>query len=643
MIRALTIRLTLAITCLWAQSGQAASDIDKQRQDYATARQALKAGDVAAFQQRMARLQTYPLRPYLEYEFLKERLNSTPADTLRKFIAANQEAPVSEALHRAWLQHLVRRGEWKAFLKEYGAIDDTELSCYRLQRLLKGGETPGLSEAIGELWLTGHPLPAACEPVFAAWKSAGHMTEERVWARIRLAMERRNLTLARSLAAHLPPVDSVWVERWVAVHKDPLNALRQIAYRVESPIAHHIVMHGIARLAQRDPEVAMEEWGKLKARFPSLVDNEHYVLRSVGIVAAQNHLPLALQWLSALPADVNDDAVQQWRLRAAIRSGAWQSAADFLSFLPDLKQNDGQWRYWKARVMEQVGQKKEARALYAQLSRERSYYGFMAADRLGLAYAFQHASVPVKDEEKAAMAQRPGMVMARELFMLGEIGDARRQWNWMMRKLNNRELQIAAVLANEWGWHDRAILAVNKSDHLDDLELRFPLLYRAMVEASARAHSIDPSWMYGVIRQESVFIPDARSPAGALGLMQVMPATGRFTSRLLKLNVRDNRALLKPENNLRVGAGYLKIVLDQHRGHQTLATAAYNAGPNRVKRWMPEASTMAADVWVETIPYSETRNYVKNVMGFTTVYAHRLGSSGTRLHERMPEVVPLVN
>lgn len=643
MIRTLTIGLSLTIAAFWTLPGQAASDIDAQRRDFASARQALKAGNVGVFKQRLEGLEAYPLRPYVEYEYLKGRLANTPPATLRKFIADNQEAPVSEALHRAWLQQLVRRGEWKTFLKEYGAIDDAELNCYRLQHLLKQGDSPGLTEAIDELWLTGNPLPGACDPVFAAWKKAGNMTEDMVWARIRLAMERRNLTLARSLAAHLPPVDSVWVERWVAVHKDPLKGLRQIAYRVETPIARHIVIHGIARLAQRDPEIAMEEWRKLKERFPALADDEHFVLRVVGIVAAQNHLPSALEWLSALPPDVNDDAVHQWRLRAAIRSGAWKAAAEFLSFLPSPKQNDSQWRYWKARVMEQIGQKKEARALYAELARERSYYGFMAADRLDLAYAFQHASVPVTEAEKAAMAERPGMRMARELFTLGEIGDARRQWNWMMRKLNNRELQIAAVLANEWGWHDRAILTVNKSDHLDDLELRFPLLYRPIVEASARTHNIDPSWMYGVIRQESVFIPDARSSAGALGLMQLLPSTGHFTSRRLKLDVRGTRALLKPENNLRVGAGYLKIVLDQHRGHQTLATAAYNAGPNRIKRWMPEDANMPADVWVETIPFTETRNYVKNVMGFTTVYAHRLGGSDTRLQERMPEVAPLVN
>jgi soluble lytic murein transglycosylase len=206
--------------------------------------------------------------------------------------------------------------------------------------------------------------------------------------------------------------------------------------------------------------------------------------------------------------------------------------------------------------------------------------------------------------------------------------------------MNNRELAVAALVASEWGWHDRAILTASRSDHLDDLEIRFPLLYRESIEASAARHGIDAGWIYGVVRQESAFVPDARSPAGALGLMQLMPATGMLTSRRLNLRVRGTQAILEVETNIKLGVGYLKDVLTRNNDHQALATAAYNAGPNRVTSWMPREA-LDADVWVESIPFNETRDYVKNVMAFTAVYDHRLGLKPVRLKERMPMVTPV--
>jgi soluble lytic murein transglycosylase len=251
----------------------------------------------------------------------------------------------------------------------------------------------------------------------------------------------------------------------------------------------------------------------------------------------------------------------------------------------------------------------------------------------------QHVSIEASPEEISAMLARPGIQMAQELYQMGQVTDARRQWIWTMRRMNNRDLAVAAVIAQQWGWHDRAILTVAKSDHQDDLELRFPLLYRDVIETNASEAGIDPSWVYGVVRQESAFVADARSSAGALGLMQLMPATGKLTGRKLNIPIRNNRALLNIENNLRLGAGYLKEVLGRNKGNQVLATASYNAGPNRVSSWMPQRS-MEADIWVELIPYSETRDYVKNVMSYTTVYDHRLGSRPERLRNRMTDIAP---
>jgi len=616
---------------------------EKQRQQYTQALAALRSGDLARFQKLRDGLNGYVLQPFLDYELLKDRIASTPASKLHDFLERNPEAVVSDQLRKKWLKLLTERGDWNTFISEFRDIDpDNELNCQRLMHLIKASqEQSGLMNEAGKLWLTGSRLPAACEPVFEAWRKAGHMTADMVWARIQIAMEKRNLTLAESLGRYLEPSERVWVQRWLAMHRQPQEELKRFRYPVETPVARSIIRHGVVRLAYTDPDEAMRQWESLKERYEFFGEDEKYVLRWVGILAAQAHHPRAVEWLSAASADMNDETLRQWRVRAAIRNGEWQTGLRFLALLPEPEKKEGEWRYWKARMLERSGEEKQAKILYRALAKERSYYGFLAADRIGQPYAMQHVSVQASPEEVSVTLARPGIQMAKELFTLGDTIAARRQWTWITSRMNNRELAVAAVLARHWGWHDRAILTASKSDHLDDLELRFPVLYRDMVEANATRNNIDPDWVYGVLRQESAFVSDARSGAGALGLMQLMPRTGQLTGRRINLRLPNNTAILNVENNLKLGTSYLRTVLDVNHGHQILATASYNAGPNRVREWLPDDKPLDADAWVDTVPFNETRNYVKNVMAFTTVYGYRLETTLRRLRERMPSVLPM--
>lgn len=615
-------------------------DTAQQRRDYLEALDAIKRGRLEEFRKRSKALHEYILHGHLQYEYLKDRITSTPAPVIRQFLEDNSAAPVSNFLRHKWLRHLANRGDWESFLANYKDINnDPALQCQRLQQLLRSSEQQApLMTEIERLWYTGRRLPSVCNPVFAAWREAGHMTTEKVWDRIRLAMESRRPSLAGRLAIYLEPSDRIWVRRWQTMHRKPARELARIRYPIETPVARMIIIHGIARLGLRDPERAMQEWQRLKAAHQFFGEDENYVLRHLGVTAAQQHLPLALPWLSAVSAASDDESLLMWRVKAALHAGDWETAGRFIAALPEDQQQKDQWRYWKARAVEITGDGPHAGRLYASLARERSYYGFLAADRLDADYAMQHVSVQAQPEEVSAMLARPGIQMASELYELGLTVDARRQWGWTTRNMNNRELQIAAVIARQWGWYDRAILTVSKSDHLDDLDLRFPVLYRDMIESNAAEYGLDPGWIFGVVRQESAFVVDARSRAGALGLMQLMPATGRRTGRRLKLRLPNNQAILNIENNLRLGARYLKHVLDRNDGHQVLATAAYNAGPNRVSGWLPEERPLDADVWVETVPFDETRNYIRNVMAFTAVYEHRLGVRPTRLRSRMPAI-----
>lgn len=631
----------LCALLLFCATAGASVRFEQQRQDYLAALEALKAGEVGRYRARLAKLDGYPLRGYAEYAFLKDRIATTPAAELRAFIVANKDAPIGEALRRRWLRRLADNGDWAAFVREYeDAEDDHELRCFRLARRWEEAPTaPAVHAQLQQLWLNGNKLPAACEELFGPWRKAGRLSRELVWARIKLAMEKRNLSFSEHLARYLPEDERVWVRRWVSMHKDPVRELQRIDYPVESELARTVVRYGLMRLAYNDAEIAMQRWLQLKAKYPFTDADNYYVVRTVGIAGAQAHLPIAAEWLAGIVPEEQDELLRQWRVRAAIRAEQWALANSFLRTLTESEQREAQWRYWQARAWEMLGFKTKARELFAPLARERGYYGFLAADRLQQPYTMQHVGTAVAPAEVEAMLARPGVQMAQELFGLGDMVAARRQWAHTTRRMSDRELKVAAAIAAQWGWHDRAILTMSRTENLDDLDLRFPLLYRPIVEASAKANAIDAGWVYGVMRQESAFTSDARSPTGALGLMQIMPATGRLAGRALKLPIKSNDAILKIENNLQLGARYLRTVLDQYGGHQVLATAAYNAGPNRAREWLP-ADAMEADVWIDTIPYTETRNYVKNVMAFTTVYDYRLGEPTRRLQSRMPAVAP---
>ncbi len=651
MSRPLVFAFSLAVCLatlppLASAPAHAGAGLERQRADYRDAVVALRKKDLTRYRQLAAHLADYPLYGYLEYEYLKDHLADTPAPAIQAFLDKTRDAPIGDQLRRQWLRRLAEQGDWQTFLEQYTAEvdDDAELRCHRLRRLIDTLRDPApLWTEARELWLVGKPQPTACTPVFEAWRKTGQMKGEIVWTRIRLAIEGRNLEFADELGKrYLGADDRVWLKRWLAMHRQPDKELRALNFPVETALARNIVKHGVVRLAYRDPEAAMREWRRLRQAHKFPAEDDHYVTRQLGILAAQDHLPAAVQWLAAVPAEASDDNLRQWRLRAALRAGDWDAAARFLNAAGDKERQEGQWRYWKARVLEQTQRAQEAKPLYAALAGERSYYGFLAADRLDQGYAMQHNRIEPRAEAVDAILARPGIRMAQELFAIGEAAAARRQWAWTTRGMNTRELQAAAVLAYRWGWHDRAILTAARADHFDDLDLRFPLAYREVVEPMARKSRIDTGLVYGVVRQESAFIPDARSRAGALGLMQLMPYTGRLVARDLKLNVSGQSALLKIENNIQLGIGYLRQVLDKTHNNQALAAAAYNAGPHRVVKWTPEKSALDADVWVESIPFSETRDYVKNVMGYAAIYDYRLGQDITPLKSRMPQVAPLV-
>lgn len=620
-------------------------DLSEQRKLFLNAQAAAVAGKTAVFKTLLPKLETYPLYGYLLFEDLSRRLPGAKDAEIHAFLARTADSPVNVRLRNLWLMQLAQQQRWKAFIAAYTPQDDDELRCYFLRARLATGKVKDLMDDAKRMWLVGYEPPTVCDPVFDAWRRAGGMTQDLVWQRIRLAMEAGKLSLAQSLAVHLKPEERAWVERWVRVHQTPAKELEEAELRQDIPIAREIVRYGVLRLLKFDVDVANDRWRVLKPQYTFTPDQVAPVEREIALQAAYRQHPRALEWLNAL--DAADEQVVQWRARVALSQGNWSALRTVITALSPTEAQQDQWLYWKARALAEIAAVQSDPAydgvifeLFDNLAGRRSYYGFLAADRLSRSYEFKHASVQFTEEELTQIARLPGLQRAYELLLLDRTLDARKEWLTTTAHLNNRQLQVAAVLAHQWGWHDRAIFTLAQSSENDDMEMRFPIAYQDQVVAMSNRYQLDPAWVYGIIRQESAFMLDSRSGVGALGLMQLMPATASFTAKLIKLPFKGNSELLDVNRNIELGSAYLKHLSDQYAGNPVLATAAYNAGPQRVNIWRP-AVAQAADVWVETVPYRETREYIKRVLTYTTIFDQRLGGQITRLSARMPVITSL--
>ncbi len=625
---------------LFAQTGMADA-LDRQRDRFLKAEAALKAGDMKCYRKLKQKLFSYPLYGYLDFQELKRRLRRAKADELREFFQLYNGQPIATRMRAAWLRELARRKDWRNYLAFYWPQSSVTLQCHEIHaRLQTGGDRDSALDDALNLWMVGHSRPDACDPVFRELYASARLDSEHIWQRIRLAFANQKSSLALYLSKKLSAQDRTWVKRWHHAHRRPSQAIASRWAREDTPLVREILTHAIGRLARHKPVQAWRHWQALSATHRFSDTQQATVLRRIALSAALDREPEAARWLAAVPERAADADIRQWRIREALRRRDAAATERWIEALPAAERQRPEWRYWLAWAREQRGARGDALTLYAGLAEERNFYGFMAADTLGRPYRMNDTRTRVDKQQFDTLAAQPGFRRAHELYLVGKRLDARREWFHATAGLGTRQLRHAALLAHRWGWHDRAILTAAQARHWDDLALRFPLPHRESIFANANRYQLDPALIYGVIRQESAFMEDAHSPVGALGLMQLMPATGRQTARSLNIRYGGNRALLQSDQNIRLGSAYLNHLMTRYNGSPVLAAAAYNAGPHRVSRWLPPDRAQPAALWMENIPFRETRRYVRQVLAYATIFDWRLSQPLTRLSRRLPEVRP---
>ena len=609
------------------------------------AREALRKKDGPRLAQLRdkAAAQQHPLAQWVDYWELGNRLAQAQQPELDAFYARWRASYVEDRLRNDWLLELGKRKDWVNFSKEFPRFrmnDDREVTCYALlteQLAAKeaAAELPaGYKARAFDAWAAQRELDDGCHQLATALVEARVFTPDDVWLKVRNATEANRVRAARAAAALITPALQTQVAQALDNPALYLNAGATVGTRANS----EITALALARMAANDPDVAAaqlrERW---QQRLPK--DLLAWAWAQVGRGAALRLAPeaaayYAKAWDSAeqgnVPPSWSDDALA-WNVRAALRasSGAerWRMVQRAVDHMSEAEQREPAWRYWRARALRESAapaaagdrQLTQAFAALRRLAGELHFYGKLAAEDLGQTMPLPPLPAPLSDTERTVANANPGLARALQLIDLGLRNEGVREWNFSLRGMDDRALLAAAELACAREVWDRCINTSDRTKSEINLAQRFPMPYRSQVLAKAAEIGLDPAYVYGLIRQESRFVTDARSSVGASGLMQVMPSTARWTAKKIGLPYSADM-ITDRDVNLRIGTGYLKLVLDDFDGSQLMAAAAYNAGPSRPRRWR-EGALLEPAIWAENIPFAETRDYVKKVLSNATVYA----------------------
>ena len=635
MLRALMLALALGALAVQA----APSRPQTQDEIFLAARAAVRAGDYDKLARYDARLQGYLLEPYVESWLLRPRLEDATAEEVRAFLARQQGSFLAEQVRKEWLKALGKKQQWDLFRAEFPPLvgDDNEVTCYALQARWQLRDESAPAEVRAQ-WYAPRELPEGCVPLAEALIEGGQFTNRHVWERIRILLEAGAVSAAWHTAGYLPPREAPDRGQLFGVAAGPQRYLDDKRKDWSRRQVRELAMFALHRLARTDPLAAAGYWDKkLRAKFSA--DEQGYVWGQLALHAARRNLPEALQWYVEAAAAPLAEEQLAWRMRASLRQGNWSEVKVTAEKMSPLQRNEPAWIYWQGRAALAQGNAAEAQTLFARIAGEHHFYARLAAEELGLAFAIPPKGYTPAAEEVAAVAREPGFQRALALYRLDQRFESAREWIWSIRGMDDKQLLAAAEFARQNEMFDRAINTADKTLALHDFSVRYLAPYRAALGDNARAQQLEEAWVLGLVRQESRFAQTVKSSAGAAGLMQLMPATAKWVAHRMGMQDYSWERVTDTHVNAALGTYYLRHVLDDLDGNPVLAAAAYNAGPGRARKWR-DTRPLEGAIYAETIPFNETRDYVKKVMNNTMYYAAILGGQVRSLKTRLGTIAP---
>ena len=633
-----SLAATAATAIVEIDDGEA---MEAARARFIAAREALAAGDRERFRAAIPTLDGYPLQRRLTFDDLDDRWRRTVPGrgalvALDAFVADHDDATLARRLASRLQRRLAQTGQWPLYLEVLRSPVGVEMPCTTLRARAETGDLAGFDDAATALWIRPVTHPEVCRDVLAGLVADGPPGIVAIWERIYAAIDANAFEYARETLGWLGTADRAAVSAWLDAVDDPGAYLRSGALAADVPLNRRAVADLVLRWSREDTGAATDWWLANNDSWTFFSDRWYDTFRELVLRSAWRRLPEAYDRLATLVPREDDLELMEWRVRAALLAGDWPEVMKSLYLLPAAEREEDHWAYWEARALQVGGQASEADAIYARLAELQSWHGFLSADRLGLDYSIVDEPIEADPALLVELERSPALVRSREYARTGLPAESRREWSNGLSGAPPARLAAAAVLATAWDMPDRAILAAGQADARRALAYRFPVLFEDEVARAASEHRVEPAWIYGVMRRESAFQADVVSSAGAIGLMQLMPPTAKDVARRRKLP-STGLDLTDGALNIDFGTWYLGHVAERFDGHPALATASYNAGPTRVQGWLPEAS-MEADRWIDTIPFSETRRYVRAVLAYAAIYERRLTGRVTRLSDRLDPI-----
>ncbi|WP_375057666.1 transglycosylase SLT domain-containing protein [Zobellella sp. DQSA1] len=603
------------------------------RERYQQAEQALKKNDLPRYQQLRQGLDPYPFTIYLDYQYLADRINHLSTAQVREFMARYPDSQQADRLERQYLFRLAREQRWQEFLALYPQLPNSaELQCAHYRAKWATGDRATAIAGAERLWLHGQSRPGICDPLFEDWRSVGGRNDEHIWQRMLLAYESGQEGLMAFLGRLLSPSARPAGELLQALHKDPRQVIRPEQVKTETGRHKVAVTMALARLADTDPELVMSLYPKYQRSHNFERAQMAVVERSLARRLMFNRTRDYRGWLDSRLPEVGNAELFELRARLAIWEQDWQHLIGWIDRLPPDARQDSRWLYWRGRALAAQNKTTEADAAWQQAAKSRDYYGFLAAQQSRRDFSLQKKPLVPAPSWSQASKQWPALLRVEEWLALGDRAAARGEWHHLLGKVDEPAGVALGSLALSRGWYDKSIVASIRVQAWDHLDLRFPVVYRDIFQRQARRLGVDEAVLFAIARQESAFYEQARSPVGAGGLMQLMPATAQETARRHGITqFRHPADVYRADVNVQLGSSYFKELLERYNHNRIPAIAAYNAGPSRINRWLSESGSRPLDVWVENIPYRETRSYVQNVLAFSVIYQDMLGQPKTFL------------
>ncbi|HEY0562163.1 MAG TPA: transglycosylase SLT domain-containing protein [Methylophilus sp.] len=577
--------------------------------------------------------QQYVLAPYAAYWSMLLNLELASDAEVEAFLSQYQTLPFADRLRGEWLKVLAKQQNWLKFLEvstQY-QLDDAAITCYvaEANAVVHGVNTLASAKP---LWLRAKEQPSNCNRLYDRMQAAQVLTEEDLIARFRLALADSRVTLAKGIANRSSLLDAAFSKQIDLANTSPQLAINKRSIATHTRYGKELYLFALLRMAKTDSAQALEAMKKVQSLLNA--EEKSYFYALLAHEAAKRQEAEAYSWFRLAEHTTLNKEQFEWYARSALRAGDWKALLEVTNAMPSDQADEATWRYWRARALKAHNNLLEANALFAKLSTERHFYGWLAQEELESSMSAQAVVYTPSEEDIVAFTKLDAVKRAEALQRLDFRWESKQEWALATSGLDDRQLLAAAEYAFRKKWFDLSVLTADKTTEMHNFDLRYPTPYRDLMKPAANNQAIDEAWAYGIIRQESRFMHYAKSNVGAAGLMQIMPATAKWIAKKVGITNYDNSMIHDLDANITLGTHYMKYALDQFDGQEVMATAAYNAGPSRAKKWRANTPLEGA-IYAETIPFSETRNYVKRVMENAHLYAQRLGLKVIPLKARL--------